>query len=141
MKDKYNTSKRIRSLNQTMSIRMYKGSTRHQPLLVIDPGLEQDIVSVYGYHILHLSDKPEKLNGPLSGMGSTVLPKVDIVTAGKYQNGKMIIIGVGGTAYDRQITQYESLWNSHHMISNGVVVEEKAKDIYGSPLFKVRGNS
>ena len=46
-----------------MSIGMYKGHTRHQPLAVIDPGAEQDIVGIYAYHKLHLSDESNTLNG------------------------------------------------------------------------------
>ena len=35
---------------------------------------------------------------------------------------------VGNAAYDRRVTQYESLWNSHHLRSNGIVVNDVAKD-------------
>ena len=44
------------------------------------------------------------------------------------------------TTYDGRIKQYKSLWKSHHIRSNRVVVEDKANDVGGSQIFKVKEN-
>ena len=40
-------------------------------------------------------------------MGTEVPPKVDAVTAGKYKNGKLLFLVIGGFKYARKITQLE----------------------------------
>ena len=84
------------------------------------------------------SDESEELDGPLVVMGSEVLPKVDAVTAVEDENGEVILLGFGGAAYDRRITQYESLWNSHHMRNNGVDVDDRAENAGGKYHIRIK---
>ena len=68
------------------------------------------------------------LHGGLNGMGSVNLPSVDAVIAVEDTGGKIVLIGVGDAGYDRRTTQFESLWNIYHMRSNGVIVDDIAKE-------------
>ena len=122
----------IRMLKRTASsIGMTKGCTRHSPYAVIDPGAERDVVGGVGWHILHFSDQSKPLNGGLKGMGSIVLPVVNAVTAVEDADGRILVLGLVGivnkAGYDWCTTQYESLWNSHHMRSNNVKVDEQRR--------------
>ena len=125
----------IRALKRAASIGMSKGSTRHSTYAVIDPGAEKEIVGGVGWHILHFSDQSEPLSGGLKGMGSVVLPIVDAVTAVEDSDGRVVLIGVGKAGYDRRTTQYESLWNSHHMRSNNIEVDDVAVEVGGKQSF------
>ena len=63
-------------------------------------------------------------------MGTAVLNKVDAVTAAEDNNGKLLLLGIVGVAYDRQITQVESLCNSYHMRYHGSVVDDVSKGVF-----------
>ena len=41
---------------------------------------------------MHFSDESETLSAVLDGMGTTVLPKVDAVTAVEDSNGRVVLI-------------------------------------------------
>ena len=122
---------RLRALKKTSSIGMSRGSIRYPPYAVIDPGVEKEIVVGVGWRILHFSDRSEILNGPLDGMGSSVLPLVDAVTAVEASDGSVVLLGIGDASYDRRTTQNESLWDSHHLRSNNVKVDDVAKEAGG----------
>jgi len=77
------------------------------------------------------------LYGGLNGMGSVNLPFVDAVTAVEDSDGRVVLIGVGEIGSDRRTTQFESLWNIYHMRSNGVIVDDVAKDVGGKQSFTV----
>ena len=129
---------RIRALQRcTTSVGMSGGRKGHQPYAVIDPGAEQDLIGGVGFAILHFSNEIESLTGPLQDMGTTLLPKVDAVTAVHDCDGKTILLGVGNAAYDKRSTQHESLLNSHHLRKNGVVVEDVAKECGGNQCIKI----
>jgi hypothetical protein len=140
IKDIEGTS-RIRILKRAMSVGMSKGSTRHPPYAVIDPGAEKEVIGGVGWHILHFSDKSESLSGALAGMGNKVLPSVDAVTAVEDTEGRVVLLGIGEAAYDRRITQHEALWNSHHLRANRVEVHDVAKNEGGDQCIKVRDHN
>ena len=142
VKDVENTSsKRIRMVKKVASIGMSRGRKRHPTYTVIDPGAEQDLIGGTGWHIIHFSDKSEPLGGALQGMGTQVLPKVDAITAMEDEDGKVVLLGFGGVAYDRRITQNESLWNSHHMRAQGSIVDDIAKEVGGTQCMKIKQES
>lgn len=136
--ERSNSSSRIRMVKKATSIGMSGGRKSHPTYTVIDPGAEQDLIGGTGWHILHFSDQSEPLSGALAGMGTQVLPKVDAVTAMEDKDGRVVLLGFGGVAYDRRITQYESLWNSHHMRSNGTTVDDVAKEVGGTQCMIVK---
>ena len=116
---------------------MYRGRTIYRSYAVIDLGAEKEIIGGLGWHILHFSDKSEALDGALSGMGTKVLPAVDAVTAVLDTDGSTVLLGLGEAAYERRTTQYESLWNSHHLRNNGIVVDDVSKASGGSQCIKL----
>ena len=116
---------------------MSKGSTRHAPYAVMDTGAEREVVGGVGWKILHFSDKSESLHGGLNGMGSVNLPFVDAVTVVEDTGGKVVLIGVRDAGYDRRTTQFESLWNSYHMRSNGVIVDDIAEEVGRKQSFTI----
>jgi len=63
-------------------------------------------------------------------MGSVNLPFVDAVTAVEDTDGKVVLIGVGDAGYDRRK-------NVYHMRSNGVIVDDIAKEVGGKQSFTV----
>ena len=128
----------IRALKRDMSVGISRGSVNVPPYAVIDPGAEKEVVGGVGWRILHFSDKSESLNGPLAGMGNSVLPTVDAVTAMQDNEGKTVLVGIGDTSYDRRTTQYEALLNSHHLRSNKVIVDDVAKEVGGTQCMKFR---
>ena len=132
------SSKIIRAIKRSASIGMSRGSTRHSSYAVIDPGADKELIGGIGWHILHFSDKSETLSGALEGMGSSVLPSVDAVTAVKDSEGRVVLLGIGEAAFDRRVTQYESLWNSHHLRSNKVQVHDVAKNEGGNQCISLK---
>ena len=79
-------------MKRAMSVRMSRGSVRHQPYAVIDPGAEHEVISGVGWQILHFSDESEPLSGALAGMGTKVLPLANLVTAVNDQNGNAVLL-------------------------------------------------
>ncbi len=65
-------------------------------------------------------------------MGSTVLPLVYPITAVTDHEEQNVLLGVGDSAYVKRVTQYESLWNSHHLQKNGITVDDVAKNQGGN---------
>ena len=53
----------------------------------------------------------------------------------------MVLIGVGNAAYDRRVTQFESLLNSHHIRENNVVVDDIASKHGGQQRIVIKGYS
>ena len=74
-------------------------------------------------------------------MGTAVLPKVDTSVEVEDKNGKLVLLGNGGSTFHMRITPYEPLYNSHHMRSHGAIVYDKAKNVIGSQCFKVKDDS
>ena len=68
-----------------------------------------DIIGGVGWHVLHFSKRSEILNGALEGMGRSVLPTADAVTAVEDTDGRVVLLGLGDSAYDHRTTQTESL--------------------------------
>ena len=58
-------------------------------------------------------------------------PKVDTPTAVEDNNGKVALLGIGGSTFDRRITPYKPLLNYRHMRSHGSIVEDEAKNVGG----------
>jgi len=128
----------LRMLKRTESVGMSNGRKTLLPYAVIDPGAEQDVIGGVGWHIMHFSDESETLSAALDGMGTAVLPKVDAVTAVEDSNGRVVLIGMGGVAYDRRTTQHEALWNSHHLRAQGAIVDDVAKTAGGTQCLKFK---
>ena len=74
-------------------------------------------------------------------MGTAVIPKVDTSVEVEDKNGKLVLLGNGGSTFDRCITPYEPLYNSHHMSSHGAIVYDKANNVIGIQCFKVKDDS
>ena len=74
-------------------------------------------------------------------MGSTVLLSADAVTTVEDSDGRVVLLGIGDAAFDMRTTQTESLWNSHHMRSNKVIVEDVAKSVGGKEHIKLKGTN
>ena len=70
-----------------------------------------------------------------------MLPKVDTSVAVEYKNGKVVLLGNGGSTFDKRITPYEPRYNYHHMRSRGAIVYDKAKNVIRSQCFKVKYDS
>ena len=70
-----------------------------------------------------------------------MLPKLDTPVAVEDKNGKLVLLGNGGSKFDRRITPYAPLYNYHHMRSHGDIVYDKAKNFIGSQCFKSRDDS
>ena len=132
---------RIRAVKRATSVGMSRGRIQHPPYAVIDTGAEREIIGGVGWHILHFSDKSEGIHGALSGMGSEVLPSVDAVTAVNDSEGRVILLGVGEAAFDRRVTQYESLWNSHHLRANKVKVDDVARNEGGEQCIRIKDHT
>ena len=141
MNDTKRSLTRIRMLKTNVSAGMSRGSTRQLPYAVIDPGAEREVIGGVGWRILHFSDKSESLSGALTGMGCQVLPSVDAVTTVKDENGNKILLGIGDAAYDRRTTQNESLWNSHHLRSNGIKVSDVAIEQGGEQCMYIKNEN
>ena len=71
-------------------------------------------------------------------MGISVLHKVDTSVALEDRNGKLVLLGNGGSTFDRRIIPYEPLSNYYHMSSCGAILYDKAKNVIGSQCFKVK---
>ena len=91
-----------------------------------------------GWHIVHVSGKTTSLAGAIKGMGNVTLPKVDAITAVKDVEGNTVLLGVGNATFDRRPSQFESLWNSHHLRDNGVIVDDVAESHGGEQCLKVK---
>jgi hypothetical protein len=68
-----------------------------------------------------------QLDGALAGMGERSLPLVRAVTAYDHSVQGTILLGVGCAGYDERAEQTESLFNSHDLRKNGVVVDDITK--------------
>ena len=134
-------STRVRALKRTTSVGMSKGTIRHQPFAVIDPGADMDVIGRVGWKVLHFSNKSETLGGALKGMGTELLPSVDAVTSVEDMEGRVILLDIRNAAYDRRITQNKSLWNSHHMRANKVQVSDAARDQGGDKCLRIKDKS
>ena len=64
-----------------------------------------DVIGGLCWKVSHFSDKSETLGGALKGMGTKVLPSVDAATVVEDTEGRVILIGIGNAAYDRQTTR------------------------------------
>ena len=118
-------------MKHSNSIGISRGRARKSPYAVVDPGADMEIIGGVGWHVLHFSERTEILNGALEGMGSSVLPTADAVTAVEDMDGRVVLLGLGDSAYDHRTTQTESLWNSHHLRANKVIIEDAAKEHKG----------
>ena len=94
-----------------------------------------------GWHVLHFYEKPERLRGALNDMGGEVLPSVDAVTSVEDLAGRIVLIGLGNSAYDRRTTQHEALWNSHHLRAIKVKVRDVAKEEGGDECIRIKDES
>ena len=139
--DKAAAGSRVRTMKHSDSIGMSRGCTRNSPYVVVDPGADTEVIGGVRWHTLHFSDKSETLNGALEGMGSTVLLSADAVTTVEDSDGRVVLLGIGDAAFDMRTTQTESLWNSHHMRSNKVIVEDVAKSVGGKEHIKLKGTN
>ena len=131
-------SEDVAKIRRTTSVGMSRGRSSRQPYAVIDPGAEEEMIGGLGWCVLYKSDQTESLSGPIEGMGTMRLPKVDAVTAVKDKSGNTILLGVGNTTWDRRTSQYESLWNSHHLREYGTIVNDVAKSHGGSQNMVIR---
>ena len=127
-----------RIIRRTTSVGISRGRPRRQPYAVIDPGAEEELIGGDGWHIVYVSGQTTSLAGAIEGMGSITLPNIDAITAVKDKDGNTILLGVGNATFDRRPSQYESLWNSHHLREHGTVVEDIARTHGGGQCLKVK---
>ena len=66
---------------------------------------------------------------------------VDAVTAVEDSEGRTILLGLGNAAFDRRVTQNESLWNSHHLRANKIQVSDVARDQGGDQCIRAKDES
>ena len=71
-------------------------------------------------------------------MVTSVFPKVDAFMEVRDNNLNIVLLGVGGYAYVRRVTHYESLWKYPHTRTDDSIVYNKAKYVGGSQCFKVK---
>ena len=74
-------------------------------------------------------------------MGTAVLTKLDAVTAAEDKNWKLVLLGIFGVAYNRQIAHVESLWDSYHMRYHGSVVDGVSKGVFIVQCIKFNNDS
>ena len=125
-------------IRRTTSVGMSRGRPSRQPYAVIDPGAEEELIGGDGWHIVYVSGQTTSLSGAIEGMGSITLPKIDAITSVKDKDGNTILLGVGNATFDRRPSQYESLWNSHHLREHGTIVDDVAKSHGGQQCLKVK---
>jgi hypothetical protein len=112
-----------------------------KPRGIIDPGTEIDVIGGTGWHVLSTIDNMNaQLDGALAGMGERSLPLVRAVTAYDHEILGTVLLGVRGCAgYDERAEQTESLFNSHDMRKNGIVVKDTTKRDGGDQRLEVDG--
>ena len=52
--------------------------------------------------------------------------------------GKIVLLGIGNSAYDRHTTQHEALWNSNHFRANKVKVSDVSKEEGGYQCIRIK---
>ena len=110
------------------------------PRGIIDPGTEIDVIGGIGWHVLSKVDNMSaQLDGALAGMGERTLPLVRAVTAYDHEKGGTILLGVGCAGYDDRAEQTESLFNSHDLRKNGIIVHDTTKRDGGEQRLEVDG--
>jgi hypothetical protein len=111
-----------------------------KPRGIIDPGTEIDVIGGVGWLVLSAIDNTcAQLEGALAGMGGRSLPLVRAVTAYDHPALGPILLGVGCAGYDDRAEQTESLFNSHDLRKNGVVVHDTTKRDGGEQRLEVDG--
>jgi hypothetical protein len=68
-----------------------------------------------------------QLDRALAGMGERSLPLVHAVTAYDHPVQGAVLLGVRCAGYDERAKQTESLFNSHDLRKNGVIVDNTTK--------------
>ena len=87
-----------------------------------------------------MTNESDPLSDVFQSMGTEVLPSVDAVTAVDDKDGRTILLGIGRAAFDRRTTQFESLWNSHHLRANNIVVDDVTKSRGGKKYLVFKNN-
>jgi hypothetical protein len=126
----------MKKVRRFKSLGISKGRTCKPTYAVIDSGADQDHVG-NGWRIVHISRSMETLVGALDGMGSVSLHKVDAICAVMTSKNNVQLIGIGGATWDGRPSQHESLFNSHHLRSNKVQVNDVAKVHGGSQDIRI----
>ena len=62
-------------------------------------------------------------------MDTKVLPSVDAVTAVEDSENRVVLLRLRNAAFNRRTTQNESLWNSHYLRANRVIVSDITKEL------------
>ena len=73
-----------------------------------------------------MSDRNETVCGSIEDMGSLTFPTFDAMAKFEDNKGQVVLLGIGVSTYYWRIKIHESLFNSHHMNDNGVVVQDKS---------------
>ena len=74
-----------------------------------------------------MSDRTKIMCGAIEGMGGLTLHIVDAAKAVEYEKGQVVLLGLCGLTYFRQIKQHGSLLNFHYMHDIGVLIEDTDK--------------
>ena len=88
---------------------------------------------------MYFSDGSEHLTGVLIRIGIYFLPKDNAANAVEICD-TTVLLGVGGMAYNWQITQYEALLNSHYQQKQKLIVDGAVRTIGGTQLITISQN-
>ena len=111
-----------------------------KPRAIIDPGTEVDVIGGVGWHVLtRLENHKAQLDGALEGMGTRALQIVNAVTAYDHPSRGTILLGAGCAGWDDRAEQTESLFNSHDLRKNNVVVNDTAERDGGAQSLEING--
>jgi hypothetical protein len=111
-----------------------------QPRGIIDPGTEIDVIGGPGWHILSkIENLNTQLDGALTGMGECCLPLVHAVIAYDHKMLGTVLLGAGCAGQDERVVQTKSLFNSHDMRKNNIVVHDTTKRDGGEQRLEVDG--
>ena len=93
--------------------------------MIIDPGMEIDVIGGVRWIILNVVDgTTANLGGSLAGMGERRLPIVSAVTAYDHKTEGTILTSHGQVAWDDRPEQTECLINSHCLRHKDVTVND-----------------
>ena len=96
---------------------------------LVDPGTEIDLIDGLDWCILHFFGNSEQLIGVISKAGKQVLPKADAITEIEDKERNNVLLGIWGVAYDCCTTQYEALFNLHHVRKHRIIVDYVARNV------------
>ena len=122
---KYSSSVSSQSSNRTFLLsRRTEDSTKDR--IIMDSGTELTLVGGTGWVPVYLSKTKTTMVGTaLAKLGLTDLPLGDFLAKVTCSNGKQILIGLGGAAYNNDPNQTETLVNPNKLRAYGSEVDDR----------------